>query len=145
VWEVSHTGGHRFAPTAVLLPWGQALARLSDATAADVLAASLTNEIPLDLLGPTHDRGRSGLAPALQAAESFVRHLVGETLLPAFTTEADAGPGATGDAITRATVRHADGREWLVRITRRNTGNQRPESCGKASVDVHEYEVTLAG
>ncbi|HEY5249110.1 MAG TPA: sucrase ferredoxin, partial [Dermatophilaceae bacterium] len=29
VWECSHTGGHRFAPTGVLLPHGQTLGRLS--------------------------------------------------------------------------------------------------------------------
>jgi hypothetical protein len=144
VWEVSHTGGHRFAPTAVLLPWGQALARLTQATTAVLLRSSLTNEIPLDLLGPTHDRGRSALAPALQAAESFVRHLVGETLLPAFTTEAAVDVDAAGnDEVTRAGVRHADGRQWQVRVTRHSTGQQRPESCGKAPVDVQEYEVAL--
>src|SRR5262245_13865966 len=36
VWETSHTGGHRFAPTGVLLPYGLTLARL---TADDVVAA----------------------------------------------------------------------------------------------------------
>ena len=28
VWECSHTGGHRFSPTGVLLPWGRTLGRL---------------------------------------------------------------------------------------------------------------------
>ena len=172
VWEVSHTGGHRFAPTAVLLPWGQAFARLTEDTTAQLLRSSLTNEIPLDLLGPHHDRGRSGLAPALQAAESFVRHLVGETDLPAFTTEAvpdtealtgrradsapadsapadgeSAGGAPTADdgSVSHAWVRHADGREWRVRVVRKALGRQRPESCGKAPVEVHEYEVALTG
>jgi hypothetical protein len=154
VWEVSHTGGHRFAPTGVLLPWGQALARLDVETAALALEASLTSEVPRALLGPTHDRGRSALPAELQAAESFVRHRVAETRLCCLTTEAvDAGNGTADGAadggrdgsVSHARVRHDDGREWLVRITRRDTGQQRPESCGKAPVEVHEYEVTLAG
>lgn len=150
VWEVSHTGGHRFAPTAVLLPWGQALARLTDETAGLLLRSSLTNEIPRNLLGPTHDRGRSALAPDLQAAESFVRHLLGETSLPSLTTRAEPSDAihetaATDDSVTRARVTHTDGREWQVRVVRRSTGRVRPESCGKAAVDVHEYHVALAG
>lgn len=147
VWEVSHTGGHRFAPTAVLLPWGQSLARLTDASAAAVLGTSRNAALPLDLLGPAHDRGRSALPPPLQAAESFVRHLVGETDLSALTTEAvtsDADAGTAG-AVTHACVRHADGRVWRTAVTRRATGRARPESCGKAPVDVHEYDVALTG
>ncbi|HET8594517.1 MAG TPA: sucrase ferredoxin [Intrasporangium sp.] len=148
VWEVSHTGGHRFAPTGVLLPWGEALARLDEGTVAQTLEASLRGELPAGLLGPTHDRGRSALPGDLQAAESFVRHLVAETRLTSLTTEtvpADTGTRPADGSASHARVRHADGREWLVRVTRRNTGLQRPESCGKAAVDVHEYEVTLAG
>ena len=40
VWECSHTGGHRFAPTAVLLPHGQTWARLSTAQAVSALDAA---------------------------------------------------------------------------------------------------------
>ncbi|MGN6752322.1 MAG: sucrase ferredoxin [Intrasporangium sp.] len=149
VWEVSHTGGHRFAPTGVLLPWGQALARLDVETVALALEASLRSEVPRALLGPTHDRGRSALPAGLQAAESFIRDLVAETRLACLTTEAvGAGEGvdeSSDGSVGRARVRHVDGREWQVRVSRRHTGQQRPESCGKAPVEVHEYEVTLAG
>lgn len=148
VWEVSHTGGHRFAPTAVLLPWGQVLARLSLDTTAAVLRTSRSGRLPPELLGPVHDRGRSPLDAPLQAAESFVRHLVAETGLCELSTEAlpESGAGPAGSASpTLARVRHRDGRTWQVRVVRRDTGRTRPESCGKAPVDVHEFDVSLAG
>ena len=40
VWESSHTGGHRFAPTGVLLPHGVTLARLDAALCAEVLESA---------------------------------------------------------------------------------------------------------
>ena len=61
VWESSHTGGHRFAPTGVLLPHGAALARLDAGGCADVLAAASAGQLPAWALGPAHDRGRSAL------------------------------------------------------------------------------------
>ena len=83
VWEVSHTGGHRFAPTAVLLPWGQTFARLDERTAGWVLEASDTGHVPRELLGAIHDRGRSPLPAPAQCAESHVRALIEETRLGA--------------------------------------------------------------
>lgn len=147
VWEVSHTGGHRFAPTAVLLPWGQVLARLTVETTAAVLRTSRSGHLPPELLGPVHDRGRSPLAAPLQAAESFIRHLVAETSLSGLTTEAlppkaGAAP-AGGEQPTLAQVHHQDGRTWHVQVVRRDTGRTRPESCGKAPVGVHTFDVSL--
>ncbi len=40
VWEASHTGGHRFAPTGVLLPFGATLARLDPTLCLDVLSSA---------------------------------------------------------------------------------------------------------
>ncbi len=70
VWETSHTGGHRFSPTAVLLPWGVTLARLDSRLAVATLDEAAAGRLPRDLLGPQHDRGRSSLPPPAQAAES---------------------------------------------------------------------------
>lgn len=134
VWESTHTGGHRFAPTAVLLPWGLTYARLTGADAVDVLAASAVGRIPIGLLGPTHDRGRSALDPASQCAESTVRALLGETRIAALWAELAAGPDPA-----EVRVRHEDGRAWSVIVTRGATGAHRPESCGKAPVPVHEH------
>ena len=153
VWEVSHTGGHRFAPTAVLLPWGQTYARLDDPAAEWVLGASATHHTPEELLGPQHDRGRSALEPAAQCAESHVRALLGETHLPAlWAGDAEPRPAAArSDQPTDASppdawlvpVTHEDGRVWRVRVERAASGLSRPESCGKKAVPVHEYRVTV--
>lgn len=152
VWEVSHTGGHRFAPTAVLLPWGQNYARLDEASTRMLLTTSLTGRTPPPLLGAQHDRGRSGLAPAEQCAESFVRAHLLETRIDAFTTGAPMTPGepviepvqtasagperAEGKEIE---VVHSDGRRFTVHVERVASGPVRPGSCGKAAIPVLEH------
>ena len=139
VWEVSHTGGHRFAPTAVLLPWGQTYARLDEQGAAWVLDASLTGHTPVELLGPLHDRGRSPLASAAQCAESHVRAELGETRLASLSAS-EPTPSADGSDVV---VTHADGRSWLVHVARVPTARVRPESCGKKGIDVLEHHATV--
>jgi hypothetical protein len=134
VWEVSHTGGHRFAPTAVLLPWGQGFARLDETSARFALAASDTGHVPRELLGGIHDRGRSALTAPAQCAESHVRALSGETRLGALR----AVPAVLEGDEPVVEVGHEDGRTWRVRVRRRPVGTQRPESCGKAAIDVLE-------
>jgi len=66
VWECSHLGGHRFAPTALLVSHGLVYGRL------DVHAArTLLDEGP----GPSTAgflRGRSALSPPAQAAEAHL-------------------------------------------------------------------------
>lgn len=138
-WEVSHTGGHRFAPTAVLLPWGQTLARLDERASEWVLAAAETGHLPAELLGPVHDRGRSGVAAAAQCAESHVRAETGETRLGALW----AGSPEQGAEGWQVIVTHADGRRWRVRVTREPVGRTRPESCGKKAVEVLEHRATI--
>jgi hypothetical protein len=150
VWEASHTGGHRFAPTGVLLPHGATLARLDAQLAGAVLAASDGGHLPGSVLGPVHDRGRSALTPGAQAAESHVRHLVAETSLTALTTaelqlddRGAAGPTDTGPDTFRVT--HADGRSWVVRCERRLTAHELPDSCGKAAAHVPVWDPALIG
>jgi hypothetical protein len=138
VWEVSHTGGHRFAPTAVLLPWGQTYARLDEQAAAWVLEASRTGHTPSELLGPLHDRGRSPLAPAAQCAEAHVRAQLGETRLDAMWTSSPTSSSDAADVV----VSHEDGRSWLVQVARVRTDRIRPESCGKKGIDVLEHRAT---
>ena len=126
VWEASHTGGHRFAPTGVLLPHGATLARLDGELCADLLERAASGHLPEGVLGPRHDRGRSALTALGQAAESHVRHEAGITDLTALTV------GEDGE---RCTVRHRDGRSWRVALRRREHDDL-PESCGKVPVAV---------
>lgn len=140
VWEASHTGGHRFAPTGVLLPHGATLARLDTALATTVLDEADHGRLPIAALGPRHDRGRSGLEPDAQAAESHVRAEAGVTDLAALVTEPLADePLATArvadEPVGRYAVRHRDGRSWVVEVHRQDAGTL-PESCAKLPVAV---------
>jgi hypothetical protein len=125
----------------VLLPWGQTYARLDDDLAAAILEESRSGRTPAAALGPLHDRGRSALPPAAQCAESAMRSRLGEVDLGALSSVVqDEGPaeGETHEVV----VRHRDGREWVVSVSRRSTGDARPESCGKGPVSVFEYHTT---
>ena len=70
VWETSHLGGHRFAPTAVQLPHGWVHGRLDLPAAIAVLesARRAAPEVPIGCA-----RGRSSLRAAAQAADIHVR------------------------------------------------------------------------
>lgn len=65
VWRTSHTGGHRFAPTALILPEGTLWAYLDAELLAGIIQRTAT---PGDVL--PHYRGCSGLdGPEAQAAD----------------------------------------------------------------------------
>ena len=68
VWRTSHTGGHRFAATAVVLPQGTSWAFCDKATLTRIVQGSG----PMDDLLPRY-RGCGGMAsPAVQALERAV-------------------------------------------------------------------------
>lgn len=139
VWECSHTGGHRFAPTGILLPHGQTLARLSSSSAVAVVDAAARGELPAELLGAAYDRGRSHLTPPAQAAESIVRQQVREPNLLAFTTTAEPHPSLAN--AWQCNVSHVDGRHWDVVAVRGPAAEDRPESCGKKPVPTWQWSV----
>lgn len=155
VWECSHTGGHRLAPTGVLLPVGRVLARLDADLAVAALAAAADRRLPLELLGPWHDRGCSALSAPAQAAESAVRAHLGETawaavlagppraVPPDLPQRSAPGPNGPGERVLdhpvprepqgpawEVTVRHTDGRAWVVRVES-EVVMALPESCGR--------------
>jgi hypothetical protein len=135
VWECSHTGGHRFSPTGVLLPWGRALGRLDvDSVGALVEAADL-GELPFGMLGPRHDRGPSAYPPRVQVGESAVRDEIGETDLEALT--------AFASAPLEVTVDHRDGRRWVVALTVVE-GQRRRNSCGEAEEPARTWAATVS-
>jgi len=126
VWEVTHTSGHRFAPTTVLLPSGSLHGRVLDA--GPLLAAESAGA--LDLRGY---RGRSVWPTAGQVAEEHVRREFDVTGLDDLEVS-----GADSDW----TVAHRDGRQWRVGVTAYVDG-ERPESCGKAAKPVIRHSVTV--
>ncbi len=121
VWECTHIGGHRFAPTALVLPTGYSYGRLDVPSAEHVLTS---DEVVL-----AGCRGRSTWPRPGQAAELAVRDLIGET-----------DPDAL--SVDGTTVTHVDGRAWRVTVEERPALPARPESCGKAPGTPATYVVT---
>jgi hypothetical protein len=140
VLEVSHLGGHRFSPTALLLPTGDVFGRLDPASAADLLDSALAGRLgALD-----HHRGRTSLAAPAQVAEHTVRRALGIAELDALDAlrrvEGRAVPASLRwdglNGVADVEVRHRDGRAWQVEVHRADLGLARPESCGKEALDV---------
>src|SRR5664279_1994460 len=139
VWECSHTGGHRFAPTGVLLPHGQTYARLSASSAVAALDAAARGEASPALLGGAFDRGRSHLSAPGQAAESAVRHQIQERSLLALSTTSTPRPDR--DNAWQCRVSHVDGTQWEMLAVRGPRGDALPESCGKEPVPAWQWSV----
>ncbi len=135
VWECSHTGGHRFAPTAVLLPSGQTYARLTGPSAVDAYDAERRREVPAELNTVQHNRGRSCLTPTDQAAEAAVRELTGDLALDAFVV--------TELSDTTCQVERRDGRTWRVELTR-VTGPELKDSCLKLAKPAVYWSAAVA-
>lgn len=132
LWECSHLGGHRFAPTALILPTGQVLGRL---TPAEALAAH--RDAGVGLLWPggaRRDRGRSHLPPELQAAEAWALGRFGAA------RPTDLASVPDGDGVR---VRHGEN-EAAVRVVRRDTGATAPLSCGKDAEPMTYWSVSEA-
>jgi hypothetical protein len=66
VWQASHLGGCRFAPTVLVLPLGVMYGRVPASGAGDVVAAAEAGEVVGEFL-----RGRIGIPPPAQAAIGF--------------------------------------------------------------------------
>ncbi|MGZ5417697.1 MAG: sucrase ferredoxin [Nocardioides sp.] len=135
VWEVTHTSGHRFAATAVLLPAGTLHGHLDVGAAEQVLLAADRGETLLP-----GSRGRSTWSPAGQVAELAVRDATGIVGLDALSVESAV---ATGDHAWEVTVAHADGRRWQVTVASKDTGAARAESCGKSLVALRRWTTRL--
>jgi hypothetical protein len=127
VWEITHLGGHRFAPTAVVLPSGYSYGRLDAASATRVLADARSGRMTVDGC-----RGRSTWERPGQVAELAVREELGEVAQAALdvvsVTQTAAGPEPAWTVV----VEHEDGRAYEVSVTGAHALVPRPESCGKA-------------
>lgn len=145
VWETSHTGGHRFAPTAVLLPSGLTFGRISVEEAGEALREVEAGRFPLGWLGSRHDRGRSALTAPAQVAESVVRAREATAELNALSVAAypiAASPVRFTD-VSHWRVSHLDGRWWDVSVQRNTSGPARPVSCGRPVEPQSGYEAVI--
>ena len=139
LWECSHLGGHRFAPTALCLPSGAVYGRLTAPGAASILEYGSPG-VALDCY-----RGRSSLPAPMQAAEARVRaqaDAAADALDVLWVRGERAIPVPPGDALAGiasmlAEVRHPDGRAWRVTVRQEPLAGPRPESCGGEPVLGH--------
>jgi hypothetical protein len=140
VWEVSHIGGHRFAPTALSLPSGAVYGRLG---VDDVLR--IRDEDSHRTISTVNYRGRSAFPQPLQVAEIAVRDMEGvldrDVLDVLLIRDGRAIPVKPGGTLPETTllhleVRHVDGRAWQVTVCREALPTARAESCGGEQLDV---------
>ena len=118
VFACSHLGGHRFAPTALVLPTGYLYGRLDPSSARAVLAAAAADEVATDRC-----RGRCTWSPEGQVAELAVRASTGLLSSDALVVLDD-----TGDTVHLAT---ASGQQrWAVDLQHVDVDATRPASCG---------------
>ncbi|MEU3254408.1 sucrase ferredoxin [Streptomyces sp. NPDC006997] len=127
VWEVTHLGGHRFAPTVLVLPYGYAYGRAQAHTVKEVLHGVQEGRIVLEGC-----RGSSAWERPGQAAELAVRRATGEDTAGALSVVRTEDVLRADDAAPRweVTVAHVDGRHWRVLVAQGASLPPRPESCG---------------
>ena len=117
VFAASHLGGHRFAPTALMLPTGYAYGRLERTSAAAIRAGAAAGVITTDRC-----RGRCTWSPRGQVAELAVRDATGLRSPDALIVEDDSG-----DVVHVGT---ATGERWAVDVEPVDVDATRPVSCG---------------
>ncbi|WP_268891376.1 sucrase ferredoxin [Actinokineospora pegani] len=130
VWEASHLGGHRFAPTGVVLPSGYAYGGLDVGLGRELLVGG-------SVVVDGRCRGRSTWGAVGQVAELAVRRLT-NTVDPGVLRVRE--PEADEDGGWRVVVWHEDGRGWKVWVVSRAVP-ARPASCGAVAVPTTVYEV----
>lgn len=136
VWETTHTGGHRFAATAVVLPDGLSLGRLDTVDATSVAADLAAGTLPPGLL-----RGRCAAQRQAQAAEVALRQRLGrfgrDGVLPGELTEHVEDDG---DVTTVTLTSH--GERWVARVRAGEAEPARPVSDGADPTRPDTWTVT---
>lgn len=123
IWETTHLGGHRFAPTCLALPSQVIYGRVSSDRVAELAAAIERGQVVPDLM-----RGRTTYAPELQAAEVAARTRLG------ITDDTLELLGATVDG-DRTTATWGAGATLLVVTIEKRQGPPRRLSCGKDTLE----------
>lgn len=134
VWESNHLGGHRFAPTSVLLPQGWSHARVDPVAGSRVLQSAAAGQVVLDGL-----RGHGSLTAAEQVADIALRRALDER--SEGSVRVLGSRTHTDDTIVVNIATDTGPRDVAVR---RVPGNStRPESCGKADAPLDTWDVQL--
>ena len=122
IWECDHLGGHRFAPTALVLPTGYVYGRLDAASGAAAAEAARTGRMITRLC-----RGRSTWSPRGQAADLALRDELQEFAEDAVLVLGEQQTGAE----TWAVELTAHGVRYRASVAQRAAEEPRAESCGK--------------
>ncbi len=146
VWRCSHTGGHRFAPTAVTFPDGRAWAYVD----ADLLEGVIGRTAYLDELLP-HDRGTTAVDMWTQVVERELFARIGWTWLDHDLTETSTDVASDGrSASVRLRWRSPDGTTGSangeVEVTRTVpvlVCGLPPEAAKKSSVELALRSLTV--
>ncbi|PZP03927.1 MAG: sucrase ferredoxin [Corynebacterium urealyticum] len=126
IWESSHTKGHRFAPSMLLLPANYSFGRMAEGGARSMVEHAQRGELWLQ-----GNRGRGCLDPASQAAELRVAHELDDRGLPvglaALTSweetpeNSDEETTQSADVAVRVVEDTASGLRFRVRMERRDS------------------------
>ncbi len=120
VWQVTHLGGHRFAPNVLVLPQGVLYGRVAEDTLAGFLESVESGALAFDQM-----RGRTWLEPEAQAAEVLSQR---SDLVHVATEVTD------GVSTVRFAVAPEHGAEVTVRVRRSSEALTVRKSCGDAAV-----------
>lgn len=122
VWQTTHLGGHRFAPTLVTFPAGISYGRVTPADVPALLAAQQNEQLFLPCL-----RGRVNYDAVTQAAEYYLCQHLNQTDLKSFD-HLRTIPAQEGNWIIQ--FRHANtGQVFQIDIVEEKTSPVHP-SCG---------------
>ena len=123
VWQTTHLGGHRFAPTLLSLPDGLCYGRVPLSRAEDLADAVLAGRVfDLSCL-----RGRTALSEAAQAAEAQWRAQSGEHRVAALTGASEV----EHDGHVDVTLTDDTGATHEVSVQHRDLGRLARGSCAK--------------
>ncbi|MBK4180415.1 sucrase ferredoxin [Corynebacterium macginleyi] len=121
VWETSHTKGHRFAPSVMLMPWGYSFGWMNREAAAQMIAAAAEGKYFYPV-----NRGRGTFGPRGQVAELAVARELIDSCEDLYYGQLHAEDHKQSTVVT-----HADGRQWSVVLEQRAVEGV-VSSCGDA-------------
>lgn len=137
VWESSHTKGHRFAPSMILLPSNYSYGRVTEDQGAALLDAAASGRLSLDA-----NRGRGVWDVIGQVAElAAAQHMVdaGEPVAPAQLQVSEPEKASKkADHAVRLVHDPRGGVTYEVRLEKRHTGTA-VSSCGDTPKDAYGW------
>jgi (2Fe-2S) ferredoxin len=131
IWETTHLGGHRFAPTCLALPSQVIYGRVTSDRVSEFASAIERGEVVPDLM-----RGRTTYMPAVQVAE-----VAALTRLGVVDDSLELASSSTDGDRTSSTWRAGDATTEV--IVEKQTGRPRQLSCSKDRLETRPAFVTV--